>query len=306
LHAFAPVRSTLESISICKTANVIGTAAQKEMIGLMVKSHARHKYQQASSVSSTGNDGAMYCPRYVSAWCMSKRKRCFDLVLGLIALAVLSPLMLLIALLVRLTSEGPALFRQERVGLHQQTFVIFKFRTMENRRALLHSGSTVTRHRDSRMTSVGALLRRMKLDELPQLINVVRGEMSFVGPRPKLAQHENLSMMCRPGITGAATIKFSNEEGLLQSVPEEMVERYMVSVLNPEKCKLDIRYIETARLTTDLGIMLQTVFKLSRRSKRSFSSESTLFLIARPGRQLNPSIAPATLQCAASEVEKSA
>lgn len=212
---------------------------------------------------------------------MSKRKRCFDLLLSVIALVLFSPLMLVIAWLIKLTSPGPALFRQERVGLHQQTFVILKFRTMENRRDLLRSGPTVTRHRDSRMTQIGALLRRLKLDELPQLINVMRGDMSFVGPRPKIAQHENLCMLCRPGITGAATIEFSHEEALLMGVPEEFVERYVITVLNPEKCKLDIRYMETTRFGTDLKILTQTVFKLSNRSRRTLSAESARFLKAR-------------------------
>lgn len=212
---------------------------------------------------------------------MSKRKRCFDFVLSVFSLIVFSPLMLLIALLIRLTSPGPALFRQERVGLHQKTFVILKFRTMENRRDLLDSGPTVTRHCDSRMTQIGALLRRLKLDELPQLINVMRGNMSFVGPRPKIAQHENLCMMCRPGITGAATVEFSHEEALLMGVPEEFVERYVVTVLNPEKCKLDIQYIETTRFGIDLKILLHTIFKLGNRSRRTFTAESARFLKAR-------------------------
>src|ERR1700677_4566501 len=231
----------------------------------------------------------IFCPRYVSDWCMSKRKRCFDLVLSVIALIVFSPLMLLIAWLIKFTSQGPALFRQERVGLHQRTFVIFKFRTMENRRELLNAGPTVTRHGDSRMTKIGALLRRLKLDELPQLINVVRGEMSFVGPRPKIAQHENLCMLCRPGITGAATIEFSHEEGLLAGVPEELVERYVVTVLNPEKCKLDIKYIETTGFATDLKILMHTVFKLSNRSRRTFSTESVRFLKTRTSIEMNSS-----------------
>jgi lipopolysaccharide/colanic/teichoic acid biosynthesis glycosyltransferase len=234
-----------------------------------------------ASLKRTTYAESMFCPRYVSAWCMSKRKRCFDFTLSLIALTLLSPMMLLIAWLIKLTSQGPALFRQERVGLHQQTFVIFKFRTMQNRIALFNSGPTVTRHRDARMTKIGSLLRRLKLDELPQLINVLRGEMSFVGPRPKIAQHENLCMLCRPGITGAATIEFSHEEALLSGVPDEFVEGYVTTVLNPEKCKLDIQYIETTNFVTDLKILTHTVFKLSNRSKHSFSTESAHFLQSR-------------------------
>jgi lipopolysaccharide/colanic/teichoic acid biosynthesis glycosyltransferase len=208
---------------------------------------------------------SIFCPRYVSAWCMSKRKRCFDLVLGVAALILFSPIIVLVGWLIKITSKGPALFRQERVGLHQRTFVILKFRTMEHVCAQVDRGLTVTKQGDPRMTRVGAHLRRLKLDELPQLINVVRGHMSFVGPRPKIPQHENLQMLCRPGITGAATIMFSHEESLLAEIPEEFVERYVTSVLNPQKCRLDSRYIETARFGTDLRILARTIFKLSNR-----------------------------------------
>jgi lipopolysaccharide/colanic/teichoic acid biosynthesis glycosyltransferase len=285
----------------------------------MAKSRAEHdrtpKFEGKLSETFEGNRletaqaDPMFCPRYVSGWCMSRRKRCFDLMLSVMGLIVFSPLMLLIAWLIRFTSQGPALFRQERVGLHQRTFVIFKFRTMESRRQFLNAGPTVTRHGDSRMTKIGALLRRLKLDELPQLINVVRGEMSFVGPRPKVPQHENLCMLCRPGITGAATIEFSHEEGLLAGVPEELVERYVVTVLNPEKCKLDIEYIETTRFGTDLKILMHTVFKLSNRSRRTVAAESVRFLKARSGMELNSAKAlhsPENSDYAGHEVRQSA
>jgi lipopolysaccharide/colanic/teichoic acid biosynthesis glycosyltransferase len=264
---------------------------------LMAKSRTGHKRFPKSdqkipesievSLRNKAYVESMFCPNYVSAWCMSRRKRCFDFILSLIALVVFSPLMLVIAWVIKVTSHGPALFRQERVGLHQQTFVIFKFRTMENFGDLSKSGPTVTRHCDSRMTKIGALLRRLKLDELPQLINVIRGDMSFVGPRPKIPLHENLCMVCRPGITGAATIEFSHEEALLMGVPEEFVERFVVTVLNPEKCKLDIEYIETTRFRTDLKILMHTIFKLSKRSKRTFSMESARFLMAKKGMDLS-------------------
>lgn len=267
------------------------TADEKGRVVLMAKSRIEEKHLPKSEKTRPAmvegylrhatHGRLMFCPRYVSSWCMSRRKRCFDLVLSVIALIVFSPLMLVIAWLIKLTSSGPALFRQERVGLHQKTFVILKFRTMEVYADGLERGPTVTRHRDSRMTGIGALLRRLKLDELPQLINVARGEMSFVGPRPKIAEHENLCMMCRPGITGADTIEFSHEEALLAGVPEAFVERYVVTVLNPEKCKLDIQYIETGRFRTDLCILMHTVFKLSNRSRRKLSTESVRFLTAR-------------------------
>jgi lipopolysaccharide/colanic/teichoic acid biosynthesis glycosyltransferase len=223
---------------------------------------------------------SMFVPRYVSGWCMSKRKRCFDLVLSVSILILFSPVMVLIGWLIRITSAGPALFRQERVGLHQRTFVILKFRTMKHSHSLVDAGSKVTKQGDPRMTSVGALLRRLKLDELPQLINVARGDMSFVGPRPKIPQHECLCMLCRPGITGAATIVFSDEENLLADIPVEIVEHYVTSVLNPEKCRLDSHYIETARFWTDMRIMMRTVFKLSNQSKNTREPQRALSLSA--------------------------
>jgi hypothetical protein len=97
-------------------------------------------------------------------------------------------------------------------------------------------------------------------------------------------------MLCRPGITGAATIEFSHEEGLLTGVPDELVERYVTTVLNPEKCKLDIQYIETTKFVTDLRILMHTIFKLSHRTRRTFSAESSRFLTARPGMEKISSI----------------
>jgi lipopolysaccharide/colanic/teichoic acid biosynthesis glycosyltransferase len=206
-------------------------------------------------------------PSHVSAWCMSKQKRSCDLVASVSTLILFSPIMLLIGCLIKITSKGPVLFRQERIGLHQQPFVILKFRTMRHCTTRKDNGLMVTRQGDPRITRLGILLRRLKLDELPQLINVARGEMSLVGPRPKIAQHENLCMLCRPGITGAATTLFSDEENLLAEVPTEFIESYVTSVLNPEKCRIDAHYIETARFSADLRILADTFFGLSRKSK---------------------------------------
>jgi lipopolysaccharide/colanic/teichoic acid biosynthesis glycosyltransferase len=216
---------------------------------------------------------SMFLARYVSSWCMSKRKRCFDLILSVLALIVFSPIMLLIGWVIKITSQGPALFRQERVGLNQRPFTILKFRTMKYASEETDRGSKVTKQGDPRMTSVGVLLRRLKLDELPQLINVARGEMSFVGPRPKIPQHETLCMLCRPGITGAATLVFSHEESLLVDIPEEFVERYVTSTLNPEKCRLDSHYIETARFRTDMTILVQTIFRIGNRHRSNWNSK---------------------------------
>jgi lipopolysaccharide/colanic/teichoic acid biosynthesis glycosyltransferase len=243
-----------------------------------LKTGKRTAEQSTEALLPKDHPESMFLPRYVSAWCMSKRKRCSDLVLSVAALILFSPMLVLIAWLIKITSKGPALFRQERVGLHQQTFVILKFRTMKHCGAQIDRGLTVTKQGDPRMTRIGVLLRRLKLDELPQLINVVRGDMSFVGPRPKIPQHENLCMLCRPGITGAATIEFSHEESLVAEIPEEFVEHYVMSVLNPEKCRLDSHYIETARFGTDMKILIRTIFKLSNRPKSTWKPQHTLFL----------------------------
>ena len=234
--------------------------------------------QWANSLPPKDHLRSMFLASYVSSWCMSKRKRCFDLILSISALILFAPVMLLIGWLIKLTSQGPALFRQERVGLHQRPFIILKFRTMKHSCEQPDRGSKVTKQGDPRMTSVGALLRRLKLDELPQLINVARGEMSFVGPRPKIPQHETLCMLCRPGITGAATLVFSHEESLLVDIPAEFVERYVTSTLNPEKCRLDSHYIETAKFGTDMTILIRTVFRIGNRRRCAWTPQVSAVL----------------------------
>ena len=198
--------------------------------------------------------------RAVSAWTNGKAKRCFDFVAALLGLILLAPLLLLAALAIICTSEGDALFTQERVGRGQQTFTIYKFRTMCD--GAEFCGPSVTCEGDPRITPVGRWLRSIKLDELPQLYNVVRGDMSLVGPRPKLVSHECGPLPCRPGVTGAATLLFTREEELLVKVPADLVERFTVMVLNPVKAKLDARYAEHANFRTDLGLIAATIFRL--------------------------------------------
>ena len=197
--------------------------------------------------------------QHVSRWCMSPFKRLFDLACVIPALILLSPIMLVVAILVWLTSDGPILFRQQRVGLHRRTFTIYKFRTMNHK--LSCAGPCVTKSGDSRLTPLGNVLRKYKLDEFPQLLNVLRGDMSLVGPRPKLPQHEHLDMQYRPGVTGAATLAFANEEDMLRDVPNDVLEDFHVQVVSPIKKRLDHEYQARATFTSDFRMLVDTVLK---------------------------------------------
>ncbi len=159
---------------------------------------------------------------------------------------------------VRLTSPGPVIFRQRRVGQHRKLFTIYKFRTMvQNSESI---GPDLTAKGDPRITPIGHFLRRFKLDELPQLYNVLRGEMSLVGPRPKLPQLELTSMPCRPGVTGAATLRFRNEQHLLREIPPEKIANFYEQYIAPAKISLDAVYMSSATFQSDLGILCATVF----------------------------------------------
>ncbi len=201
-------------------------------------------------------------------WVHTFRKRAFDLSVAVPALLCSLPVLGAVAILIKTTSSGPAFFRQKRVGKNQKLFTIYKFRTMHQ--FAEQEGPSVTRRGDPRVTRVGSMLRRLKLDELPQLYNVVLGEMSLVGPRPKLEQHEQMQMHCRPGITGAATVVFSHEDEMLARIPEEFIEHYTTSFLNPLKATLDQQYADEGTFSSDLSILFRTLLKLSR-SKRSIS-----------------------------------
>jgi len=199
----------------------------------------------------------------VSAWCVSGAKRGFDFVLAGAMLTALAPAMLLIALLVRLSSRGPVLFRQRRVGQGGEVFWLLKFRTMAYQP--LDPGLAVTRSGDSRITRVGRWLRKSKLDELPQLVNVISGDMSLVGPRPDVPEYYQLLdsacrevLRLRPGLTGAASIQFRNEEELLAQVPPAELVSFYTGTLLPRKVRTDLAYARRASLFTDLGILFRT------------------------------------------------
>ena len=195
-----------------------------------------------------------------SQWCSSSAKRVFDFSLAALLFLLLALPMLLIAVMVKLTSAGPILFRQERLGKDGERFKILKFRTMEYDRA--HSGPALTTAGDSRLTWIGSLLRKAKIDEFPQLMNVMRGHMSFVGPRPKVPHLElkrSGILSVRPGITGVATLAFRHEEGLLEGLSHKQIEKFYLETIAPLKVQLDLGYIARATLFTDLKLMLQTL-----------------------------------------------
>jgi lipopolysaccharide/colanic/teichoic acid biosynthesis glycosyltransferase len=200
----------------------------------------------------------------ISPWCNSKTKRVLDIAFASSALVVTAPLMLLTTIAIRATSRGPALFRQWRVGLNGHPFQLLKFRTMKT--TAPESGPGVTRAGDARITWIGRRLREWKLDELPQLINVLRGEMSIVGPRPDLDEFwrqatdvERQALAVKPGLTGAATLVFSNEQKLLAQIPAPDLVVFYVRDLLPRKARLDCEYAARANFVSDCRVLLKTV-----------------------------------------------
>jgi len=194
-----------------------------------------------------------------SRWSRSGAKRLFDCAMILLALPVIIPLFLLIALAVRLTSRGPILFLQKRIGQNGNRFTIFKFRTMIHAKAKGHQ--PVTTAGDQRFTLVGPVLRRWKLDEVPQLFNVLIGHMSLVGPRPKVPEHVSCNLPYRPGITGAATIAFAQEELVLERVPKPYLNAFYNTVVLPAKRCLDSDYMASATFSSDLKLIWDSILR---------------------------------------------
>ncbi len=186
-------------------------------------------------------------------------KRAFDILCSFLGLTVLSPVLLVVSVLVAVTSPGGVFFCQERVGKDGKPFRIFKFRSMRKDNA----GLKITTGNDSRITPVGRFLRKSKIDELPQLINVLVGDMSFVGPRPEVADYVNLYtpyqrqvLLVRPGITGLASIRFRNENDLLTASDDP--NRTYVEQIMPRKIDLDLEYIPHASVFYDIKLIFQT------------------------------------------------
>ncbi len=192
-------------------------------------------------------------------------KRLFDIVASALGLVVLSPLFLILAIWIKLDSKGPVFYRQERVGRHNKDFRIFKFRTM----CLgADSGSLMTiGDKDVRVTRLGYYIRKFKLDELPQLINVLVGDMSFVGPRPEVRHYvdywtpEQMHVLdVRPGITDMASIKFRNENELMAKAEDP--EKYYIEVIMQEKLKMYLEYVQNHSFWGDIGLIFRTLWSI--------------------------------------------
>lgn len=185
----------------------------------------------------------------------------FDRVMALVGLVVLSPLLAVVAILIAIKMPGgPVLFRQKRVGQYGKLFTMVKFRSM----TVAHGGSSISVAGESRITPLGAKLRKYKLDELPELWNVLIGDMSFVGPRPdvpgyadKLAGEDREILQLKPGITGPASLKYRNEEEILASVEDPI--RYNDEVIFPDKVRINREYMEEWSFWGDIRIILKTV-----------------------------------------------
>jgi lipopolysaccharide/colanic/teichoic acid biosynthesis glycosyltransferase len=197
-------------------------------------------------------------PTPASSWSVSWAKRVLDIFAASLALIAFSPMILFAALIVRLTSAGPILFSQKRVGRFGKLFTIYKFRSMRVEDGEFWPGHT--KHRDPRLTAVGAWLRKYKLDELPQLVNVLLGDMSLVGPRPKIPGHESIYMSYRPGITSPATLAFRREEEMLEYVPHNELDSFYSARIKPVKHELDSEYMAQATFSNDLLMLVHTVF----------------------------------------------
>lgn len=199
-------------------------------------------------------------------------KRTVDLFLATALVCILAPVWLFVALMVWVEDRGPVFYRQERIGRHGRPFLIWKFRTMTPNAD--RAGPLITAAGDPRITFVGRHLRRWKLDEIPQLLNVLAGEMSFVGPRPEVkryvdlySEEQRIVLELYPGITDEASIAFRDEEVLLAEAPDR--ELFYREYCIPRKIGINLTYAARAGLLSDVGVMIRTVFAVSRSGDRA-------------------------------------
>lgn len=191
-------------------------------------------------------------------------KRLFDIVASFCGIVILFPLIVIVSILIKLTSKGPVLFKQVRVTKNGRLFKIYKFRTMRENR---EGNKQITVGNDSRITGVGHILRKTKLDELPQLFNVLKGEMSLVGPRPEVPKYVELYteeqreiLKVSAGITDYASIYFSNESELLGEA--ENPEEFYIKKIMPYKIELNKKYIKEIGIVTDIKLIILTILKI--------------------------------------------
>ncbi|MDV4149997.1 sugar transferase [Clostridium sp. AL.422] len=191
-------------------------------------------------------------------------KRVFDFIISLFGIIILSPVFIIVSIVIKLDSKGKVLFLQKRVGRYGKEFNIYKFRTMVSDAEKL--GKQITVGRDNRITNVGAFLRKFKIDELPQLFNVIKGDMSLVGPRPEVPKYVELYneeqrkvLSVRPGITDMASLRYKDENDILGKVdnPEE----YYINVIMKDKLSLNIEYIEKSNIFFDIYLIIKTIIK---------------------------------------------
>jgi lipopolysaccharide/colanic/teichoic acid biosynthesis glycosyltransferase len=198
-------------------------------------------------------------------------KRFFDIVISLIGLLLLLPLLAVVSFLIKLDSRGPVFFRQERIGKDFEPFIIYKFRSMEADTE--RKSSRITVGGDRRVTKIGKVLRAAKIDELPQLLNVLKGDMSLVGPRPEVLEYVRLFepeyrklLRVRPGITDPASVKYSSEEAFL-AMSDNWEGDYVGNIL-PEKIRLSLEYLDKRTILSDLKIIIRTVLRTAHRGRR--------------------------------------
>ncbi len=198
-------------------------------------------------------------------------KRIFDIIVALILLILLSPIILILAIMIKIDSKGPVFYRQERITTYGKIFRIFKFRTMVQNADKV--GTLVTVGNDSRITRVGKLIRKVRLDELPQLINVLKGEMTFVGTRPEVKKYVNkytdemkATLLMPAGITSVASIKYKDEDEILDGAKQKGKDidlAYVEDVL-PEKMKYNLEYISKFSFWYDIKVCIDTVIGVLR------------------------------------------
>ena len=194
-----------------------------------------------------------------SVWSRSRAKRCFDVIAVSLSFPLILPVLFAVGICVRLTSPGPVLFVQVRIGRGGAPFKIYKFRTM-----VAGSGVprlSVTTAGNQSFTPIGPFLRKWKLDELPQLMNVICGDMSLVGPRPKVPEHQSGLLTCRPGVTGAATLAFGREEFLLAGIAKRALNDFVRTILLPRKEQIDSEYMSRASFVSDLKLIIKTLLR---------------------------------------------